>query len=100
MPLSLFHFDPMAFVLVVFRLAGMMLFAPLFGSTRIPRRVKALLVLILAMASTATFEKPVVLPESLWEVTAGIVGEMLFGLAMGMVLGFVFVAAQWAGEMI
>jgi flagellar biosynthetic protein FliR len=25
---------------------------------------------------------------------------MVFGLAMGMVLGFVFVAAQWAGEMI
>ncbi len=88
------------FVLVFFRLAGMMLFAPLFGSTRIPRRVKALLVLILAMATTATFKEPVRLPETLFGVTAGIAGEMLFGLAMGMVTGFIFVAAQWAGEMI
>ena len=40
------------FVLVFFRLAGMMLFAPLFGSTRIPKRVRALLVLVLAMAVT------------------------------------------------
>src|SRR6188768_2368899 len=88
------------FVLVFFRLAGMMLYAPLFGSTRIPRRVKALLVLILAMATTATFEKPVTLPPTLFGITAGITGELLFGLAMGMVLGFIFIAAQWAGEMI
>src|SRR5215218_5259270 len=97
--LPLLTFIP-TFVLVFFRLAGMMLFAPLFGSTRIPKRVKALLVLILAMASTATFQKEVTLPDSLWEITAGVVGELMFGLAMGMVLGFVFVAAQWAGEMI
>ena len=64
------------FVLVFFRLAGMMLFAPLFGSTRIPKRVKALLVLVLAMASTATFQKPVDLPDSLWAITAGIAGEI------------------------
>ena len=37
------------FALVLFRVAGMMLFAPLFGSARVPRRVKALLVIILAV---------------------------------------------------
>jgi flagellar biosynthetic protein FliR len=99
MPAELTNYIP-TFVLVFFRLAGMMLFAPLFGSTRIPRRVKALLVLVLAMATTATFKTPVQLPDSLWAVTAGVPGEMIYGLAMGMVLGFVFVAAQWAGEMI
>src|SRR3954454_12902240 len=99
MPSDLLDYIP-TFVLVFFRLAGMMLFAPLFGSTRIPRRVKALLVLVLAMATTATFKTPVTLPTSLWALTAGIAGELAFGLAMGMVLGFVFVAAQWAGEMI
>jgi flagellar biosynthetic protein FliR len=30
----------------------------------------------------------------------GIGGEMAFGLAMGMVMSFVFVAVQWAGEIV
>jgi len=99
MPTELLNYIP-TFVLVFFRLAGMMLYAPLFGSTRIPRRVKALLVLVLAMATTATFKAPVQLPDSLSLITVGIAGEITFGLAMGMVLGFIFIAAQWAGEMI
>jgi flagellar biosynthetic protein FliR len=93
------HLVPASFVLVVFRLAGMMLFAPLFGSARIPRRVKALLVLILALGVTGGVN-PVRLPESTWQLAGAIGGEMAFGLAMGMVLSLVFIAAQWAGEMI
>ena len=87
------------FVLVFFRLAGMMLFAPLFGSTRIPRRVRALLVLVLAFGVAPTV-RPAVLPGTTWELAMAIGGEMAFGLAMGMALSLVFVAAQWAGEMI
>ena len=87
------------FILVVFRLAGMMLFAPLFGSAKIPKRVKALLVLILALGVTPSV--PVAtLPETTWELAAAIAGEMAFGLAMGMSLSLVFIAAQWAGELI
>ena len=96
--LSLLQFVP-TFVLVFFRLAGMMLFAPLFGSTRIPRRVRALLVLILAPGVTPGVP-PAVLPGDTWHLATAIGGEMAFGLAMGMALGLVFVAAQWAGEMI
>jgi len=33
-------------------------------------------------------------------LSGAIAGELLFGLAMGMSLAFVFTAAQWAGEMI
>ena len=88
------------FVLVVFRLAGMMLFAPLFGSARIPRRVKGLLVLILALGMTRGVTPPVSLPSTPWGLALGIAGEMAFGLAMGMVMSFVFIAAQWAGEII
>ena len=91
---------PASFVLVVVRLAGMMLFAPLFGSSRIPRRVKALLVIILAFGVTGGLDLPTELPPSTWELTAAIGGEMAFGLAMGMILSLVFIAAQWAGEMI
>jgi flagellar biosynthetic protein FliR len=101
MPLSLFHFDPMAFVLVVFRLAGMMLFAPLFGSARVPRRVKALLVLVLAYGMMSAVERhPVNVPGDTWSLSVAIGAELAFGLAMGMVLSLVFIAAQWAGELI
>jgi flagellar biosynthesis protein FliR len=86
------------FVLVFFRLAGMMLFAPLFGSSRIPRRVKMLLTLMLAFGMCVSVQLPEQLPQTMWELTLGIGGEMIFGLAMGMIVSFVFIAGQWAGE--
>ena len=89
-----------SFVLVVFRLAGMMLFAPLFGSARIPRRVKVMLVLVLGLGVMGGMKQSVSLPDNTWQLAAAIGGEMAFGLAMGMVLSLVFIAAQWAGEMI
>jgi flagellar biosynthetic protein FliR len=88
------------FVLVFFRLAGIMLFAPLLGSSRIPRRLKAMLALVLAMCICPLVRAPLKLPETSWELALGIGGEMAFGIAMGMVLSFVFVAVQWGGEMI
>ncbi len=88
------------FALVVFRLGGMMLFAPLFGSTRIPQRVRALLAVAMALGMVANVAPPPRWPVSGWEWALGIGGEIFFGLAMGMVLSFVFIAGQWAGEMI
>jgi flagellar biosynthetic protein FliR len=87
------------FVLVFFRLAGMMLFAPLFGSAQVPKRVRVLLVLVLTLGICQTV-KAVALPETGWQLALGIGGEMAFGLAMGMLMSLVFIAAQWAGEMV
>lgn len=88
------------FVLVFFRLAGLMLFAPLLGSTRVPRRVKTALALVLAMCMCTNVTQPPVLPQTGAELALGIGGEMAFGVAMGMILSFVFIAVQWGGEMI
>jgi flagellar biosynthetic protein FliR len=88
------------FVLVFFRLAGLMIFAPLLGSARIPRRVKAALALALAMCLCTSVRQPVQLPQTGAQLAAGIGGEMVFGVAMGMVASFVFIAVQWGGEMI
>ena len=89
------------FVLVVFRLGGMMLFAPFFGSAKVPKRVKVLLTLVLAVGMCPGVKAPPGLDTlSMWQLAVGIGGELIFGFAMGMVLSFVFIAAQWAGELI
>src|SRR5687768_17851129 len=88
------------FVLVFFRVAGMMLFAPLFGSHRIPKRVRALLALVIAFSMVNAVKGPVNFPPTAWQTAVAIGGEMMFGLAMGMILAFVFVSVQWAGEII
>lgn len=89
-----------SFALVFVRVTGLFIFAPLFGSMRVPRRVKLLLAIALALAISGGVALPSKLPDSTWEVAAGMSGELLFGLAIGMIVSLVFVAAQWAGEMI
>jgi flagellar biosynthetic protein FliR len=98
LPEHLLNFVPV-FVLVFFRLAGMMVFAPLFGSGRIPRRVRVLMALVLAVCMCEGVRAPH-LPDTAWELALGIGGELVFGIAMGMVVSFVFIAAQWGGEMV
>jgi flagellar biosynthetic protein FliR len=88
------------YVLVLFRVAGMMVFAPLLGSARVPKRVKGLLAITLAAALAPTVSPPVVLPTTIFGLAIAIGGEIMFGLAMGMILSMIFVAAQWAGEII
>jgi flagellar biosynthetic protein FliR len=91
--------DIPTFVLVFFRVAGLMLAAPLFGSANIPRRVKVLLALVLAFGLAPSVSRPA-LPGTTWALAVGIAGELVFGLAMGMALSFTFIAANWAGEII
>jgi flagellar biosynthetic protein FliR len=87
------------FVTVVFRMAGIMAMAPMFSSPRTPRRVKALIVIMLALGVSAGLPA-VRLPDTTWALAIGIGGEIAFGVAMGMLVSFTFLAAQWAGEMI
>ncbi len=88
------------YVLVFFRLAGMMIYAPFFGSARIPRRVKTLITAILAFTLAGAVPPAPNMPGSIWLLAVGIAGEIMFGLAMGMAMSFTFIAVQWAGEII
>jgi flagellar biosynthetic protein FliR len=87
------------FVLAFFRLGAMFLSAPIFGSARVPRRFKVLFALVTTMAMTPSI-KATPLPPTPWEIALGIGGEILFGLAMGTAISFIFVAVNWAGEII
>lgn len=86
--------------LVLFRVVGLSLSAPIFSATAIPRRVKIGLALAISMM-TFPLVQPV-LPEELTlpQVLAGVVGEMMVGLAIGYGLSMVFTAVQLAGSMI
>jgi len=98
-PAALFSIVPV-YAMVFFRIAGMMIFAPLFGSGRIPRRVKVLMTAILAFSIAGAVPAPAAMPATMWELTVGIAGEMAFGLAMGLAMSLTFIAVQWAGEII
>lgn len=87
------------FIAVLIRVGAMFIFSPLFGSGRIPGRVKGMLALVLA-ATMAPNVGVIAWPDTLFHLAVAVVGEIMFGLAMGMVMSLVFVGAQWAGEMI
>jgi flagellar biosynthetic protein FliR len=88
------------FILVLCRVGGVMVFAPLFGSGQVPKRVRGLLAIIMSMGMVNGLARPPHLPTSLIETTVALAGELAFGVAMGMVLSFVFIAAQWAGQIV
>jgi flagellar biosynthesis protein FliR len=88
------------YVLVLFRITGMMVFAPLLGSDLIPKRLKALIAAVLALAIARGVAPPVQPVDSMATLAVGIAGEIVFGLAMGLILSLAFIAAQWAGQMV
>lgn len=96
---SVLHLVPV-YVLVLFRIAGMMMYAPLLGSDRIPKRIKGLIACVIAMGMIPGLKIQAQLPQTPWELALAIGGEIIFGLAMGMIVSFIFVAVQWGGEMI
>ena len=55
------------YVLVLVRIGAMMIFAPMLGSARIPRRVKAMLAMILALVVAPSVAAPAALPQTTWE---------------------------------
>ena len=93
------NFVPL-YVLVLFRIAGMMIWAPLLGSAQIPKRIKALIACVLAASIVPTLSVHVAIPQNPWDLALAIGGEIAFGAAIGLILSLVFVAGQWAGEVI
>ena len=86
------------FVLVFFRTAGLMLAAPLFGSAKVPKRLKVMFALVLAAGLVNRIKIAPHLPGTTLELAAGIGGELVFGLVMGLGLSLAFIAVTWAGE--
>jgi flagellar biosynthetic protein FliR len=102
MPASLTPLIPhvIPFLLVMFRLSGIFLLAPVFGSNAVPARVKALLSLVLAFCVYPLIGELQVIELSIPTLVVAVAGELTIGLAMGLCMTIPIVAMQVAGQMI
>lgn len=87
-----------AFLLVLFRLAGLFIFAPMFGSSVIPMRIRLFLALALSLCiyPIAPVQAP---PLSLISLPFVCGSEMLIGLIIGFGASLPLVAVQMGGLM-
>ena len=87
-------------LLVLFRMGGLVMTAPLFSSNAIPMRVRVYLAVSLAVVLA-----PVVWPTLPADVTlrgalVGTAGELLMGMMLGLTVSLVFVGVELGGLMI
>jgi flagellar biosynthesis protein FliR len=88
------------FTLTFFRVAGLMLMAPLFGSARLPARFKVMIALVMAVPMFLHSPANIPMPDSTGRLVVGLAGELALGLLLGLTVAIVFIAAQWSGEMV
>jgi flagellar biosynthesis protein FliR len=89
-----------AFLLVLFRMSGLMLAAPLLGSEVLPAQLRALLAVAMSFAVFPMVVTHLVLPATLGGMVAGLVGELAIGLLIGLGVNLVFIGVQTAGQVV
>ena len=87
----------LAYILILFRVGGLMIFAPLLGSALFAARIKAAaaVVISLALLPVITPQIPETLNLAFVLKTAG--GETVVGLVLGYAANVIFVGVQLAG---
>lgn len=81
------------------RVLGLMLFAPFFGHVALPARVKVVFVIAITGALYPVFSHRIHIgPPAQWPLLVG--GEMVLGIAMGLVTSAVFEGARVAGQVL
>ncbi len=89
------------FLVVLFRIGGLMVTAPVFGSPSVPVPVKLGFSTAFAIALTPTAVGKVGAPPDDWLVLVGILlGETLLGMLTGYLVSLFFSAVQMAGAFI
>jgi len=92
------------FLLVLFRLLGLLAFVPFFSTSSIPANIKVLLGLAITfcvwnVVPSVRASGPT-MPGTLTGLVVAIAGEMTIGLCIGMMLGAVFAGIQLGSHMI
>jgi len=88
------------YILVLFRVGGIMIFAPFFGSGLIPNKIKLAFSMVISLALAPAVAPDVATDFSIAWVLQTAAGESAVGLLIGYAAGLVFVGAQLAGMQI
>lgn len=88
------------FVMVLFRISGIMVVAPFFGSAGVPGKVKVGLSLILAIALWPVLGQQMFVPPTLPAIIAAALAELLVGLTIGLSVAIIFAGVQLAATTI
>ena len=101
-PLDIAVPQVIGFMLVVARLSGLFLIAPVFSSPMIPPRIKlmALLALAATISPIVTTTSETAVPDGILPLMLSIVTESIIGFAMGFSVAIVFSAVQVAASLI
>ena len=93
--------DVVRFGVVLFRIAGIMTFAPFFSSRAVTYQVRIALTLAATLAMAPSFS-PGPLPSelSLGTLLGLVMGEVAFGIMLGLVASFIFAGLQFAGQVV
>jgi len=86
------------FALVMFRISGLVMTAPVFGSRVIPLRVRAAMVMMVTAVVFPTVRAQVPAGIGLGTVLVGGVGEMMIGATIGLALTIFVMGAEVAGR--
>ncbi len=89
-----------AFALVLFRVLGLLVTAPMFGSAVIPARIKVAFALGVSAVVFPLVGPTVPADITLNTALVGVMGEMTIGLIMGLAMSLVFTGVQMAGMLI
>lgn len=89
------------FSLVLTRMSGLVMTAPIYGTQEVPLQVRALLAFALAVLITPSqLGAPVALPGTLVSYLLVLGGELAIGASLGIGITIVFSGVQLAGQMI
>jgi len=85
-----------ALMLVMARVSGLLLSAPLFSGAAIPTQIKAVLVLAMSMAVFPLLGPQVQVPVTMAGAVTGLAGELAIGLVIGFGVSLILVGVQIA----
>lgn len=102
MPLPLYGFYGLlpAFMLVLCRIGGLMLTAPVFSSIGLPVQVRAVLAAAISLAVFPTTVPYLPTQMTVAAALAGLVGEVAIGVLLGLAIQLVFLALEMAAEVV
>ena len=91
--------DPIATLLVLSRVGGLVMTAPVFGHTLLPIRVRLGIALALTVVVIAAVPPPAALPTTFLGMVGALIMEVALGALLGSVAQFIFAGVQIGGQL-